>query len=164
MALTALAAGLAACGDSEGDAPYTVPETGTILYDGTFSTTAWGVPYATDATTAQFVWTGEGRARVVVAQMTARPATDDTPARVMTNFTVEDVGVERQPDGSYTLITTDPIQGGGTMSGRYSAFYTGRLWGTISGREISFSVSYKFSPSPEEPLLISEFVGQVAGS
>lgn len=164
MALVAMAAGLAACGDSEGDVPYVVPETGTILYDGTFSTTAWGVPYATDATTVQFVWTGEGRARVVVARMTARPATEETPARVMTDFTVEEVRVERQADGSYTLITADPLQGGGTMNGRYSAFHTGRLWGTINGREISFSVNYKFSPSPEEPLLISEFKGQVAGS
>ena len=162
---------LTACGDDdEDDKIYTPEPKGELAFSGQLTTKVcfnqesgnW-TDYSNDNTNASFKLEDDGSITIVLDQMTARPATDDIPASMMTGINIKNVAFTPLPDDSYRLSvgTEDFVEiAGGTMNGKFSTYKKGYVTGTFSGKTLKLTIAdYKFTPSSYEPLMRSEFTG-----
>lgn len=151
-----LALTFVACGDDENEEK---PIVEFVSPTGTYVTTVFGVTYATDevTVTAKFQ-EGKKSLTLVVDEVTGSPARGDIPAQMMTDLTIENIPLVVSETGNYTF-DVDPANGYGTMGGEVRAFNRCHITGQLTGKDLTFTMEYKFTDSDREPLLTSTYQG-----
>ena len=145
-----------ACGDDEKEEK---PIVEFVSPTGTYVTTVFGVTYATDevTVTAKFQ-KGKKSLTLVVDEVTGSPARGEIPAQMMTDLTIENIPLVVSETGNYTF-DVDPANGYGTMGGDVSTFKRCHIRGQLTGKDLTFTMEYKFTDSDREPLLTSTYQG-----
>lgn len=147
-----LTLGFVACGDDE-------DENVSTNKTGTFTTLANGIRYAEDNVLAEVsLQADEGKLTIVLDTITARPAYGETPAQVMTSFTLSGITYE-EADGKYSFDANIGEEAFGTMGDAVKACKKCHVTGTLGGNKLFFTTEYKFSESAMEPLLSSTYTG-----
>ena len=160
------------CGDDDEENAITTAELQNgVTFSGSLSTKVSFNPgsspyidYTNDNTSVTVKMENDGTLTIVVASMTAKPASGDSPASLMTNIIIKKVTATRLADGSFQLsINAEDFAGiaGGTMNGKFSPYKKGTVTGTISGSTLRVSIEgYKFTDSSYEPTMKSDFLGK----
>ena len=161
---------LSSCGDDDEETVTTGKLTGEMTFSGKLTTKVSFNPesipysdYTSNNTDVKVKVEEDGSVSIVVSSMTARPAEGETPASIMTDITIKKVIATRLSDGSYQLsVKAEDFVGiaGGTMNGKFSAYKKGTMTGSIKGNTLTLAIDgYKFTDSPYEPSMKSDFSG-----